>query len=128
MKGAREYCRLFGRAEQHGRLYLVPHHHARGKTFRIYVLPECEMAIPNGDFNPPLNKDAVEVYGIISGDPGWSEVYGWLHEGPWQDDFKMICGNRERELRLLEKKREVEIENRRISESARIAELLGSYR
>ena len=52
MKGADEYCRLFNKAEQHGRLYLLPHYHTRGKTFRIYVLLEGEAVIPNGGFNP----------------------------------------------------------------------------
>ena len=128
MKGADEYCRLFNKAEQRGRLYLLPHYHARGKTFHIYVLPNGEAVVPNGGFNPPLNKDAVEVYGIVGGQPGWTEVYGWLHEGPWQEDFKTMCYNRERELRLQEKQREVAREKRKEAEAERTAELLGSYR
>lgn len=128
MKGADEYCRLFNKAEQHGRLYLLPHYHARGKTFRIYVLPECEAVIQNGGFNPPLNKDAVEVYGIVSGQPGWTEEYGWLHEGQWKEDFKMICNNRERELRLQEKQRQLAKEQSAKAEYDRTTELLGTYR
>ena len=88
MKGAREYANLF-ETGQYGRLYIVSHYHARGKTFRIYVLPEGELAIPNGP-GPCLNSDAVEVYGIINGYSGWTESYGWIHEGKWQDDFNLL--------------------------------------
>jgi len=86
MQGAHEYATLFS-TSQHGRLYLVSGSHGRGKTFRIFVLPEGEAAIPNGSINAPLNRNAVEVYGIVGGQPGWTESYGWLHEGKWQDDF-----------------------------------------
>lgn len=86
MNGAREYSMIFSTG-QRGRLYFVSASHARGKTFRIFVLPEDEAAIPNGNSNAPLNVDGVEVYGVVSGNPGWSESYGWLHLGPWQDDF-----------------------------------------
>jgi hypothetical protein len=83
MEGVDEYARLF-KTQQRGRLYLLSGSHARGKTFNIYVLPKGEVINNN---STPLNKDAVEVYGIIGGQPGWSETYGWLHNGPWQDDF-----------------------------------------
>ena len=90
MQGAREFSDLF-ETGQHGRLYMVSSQHARGRTFRIYVLPEGEEAIANGRHNPPLNENAVEVYGICGGHPGWTEWYGWKHEGPWQDDFTALC-------------------------------------
>lgn len=102
MKGADEYCKLFKEAEQIGRLYLLPGSHARGKTFRIYVLPEEEKAIPNGHINPPSNKNAVEVYGIISGNPGWTESYGWKHEGKWIQDFNEIVEQRREKLDALD--------------------------
>lgn len=74
MKGAREYSLLF-ETGQYGRLYITSGSHARGKTFHIQVLPKDELAIPNGDNNACLNEDAVEVYGIIGGNPGWTEYY-----------------------------------------------------
>ncbi len=56
-------------------------YHARGKTLRIYLLKDM----------PPLDADekllrkkvyssenALEVYGVISGQLGWSETYGYL--------------------------------------------------
>lgn len=90
MKGADEYYELFRKAEQIGRLYLLPSSHARGPTFRLYVLPAGEDVIENGGFNPPLNKEAVEVYGVTGGQLGWTERYGWIHRGAWQDDFNSI--------------------------------------
>lgn len=94
MKGADKYCTLFQETQQIGRLYLVVTEHARGKTFRIFILPKDVKAIPNGSQNPPLNKDVVEVYGVVAGNPGWTESYGWLHDGPWQNDFKNLVNTR----------------------------------
>lgn len=71
MKGAREYCKYFG-SGQYGKLRIETHKHARGNTFRIFI---------------GQSENEVEVYGVISGNPGWTETYGWLHKGPWVDDF-----------------------------------------
>ena len=126
MKGAREYARLF-ETGQYGRLYIVSGYHARGKTFHIFVLPDGEKAIPNGPNSPPLNDDAVEVYGIIDGNPGWTESYGWLHQGRWQDDFQAMVKDAANNLRLKALEGE---ETRRIKEEQerlRKLELLKSY-
>ena len=96
MKGAREYAKLFNTG-QHKKLYLVSSSHARGKTFRIFILPEGKIAKPNHN-NAPLNSDAVEVYGVVLGQPGWTEVYGWIHKGPWQEDFYRLLD----QVRILE--------------------------
>lgn len=89
MNGAREYASLF-QTGQYGCLYITPGEHARGKTFHIQVLPKGEKAKENGP-NMCLNEDAVEVYGIVSGQPGWTEVYGWKEKGPWQADFERLA-------------------------------------
>ncbi|OTG58039.1 hypothetical protein B9T29_14495 [Acinetobacter sp. ANC 3903] len=39
MNGAHEYAGLF-KSAQYGNLYLLSHHHARGQTFQIFVVPE----------------------------------------------------------------------------------------
>jgi hypothetical protein len=98
MNGARNYCSIFKKAEQIGRLYILPHYHARGKTFRIYVLPDGESVIKNGGITPPLNKDAVQVYGAISGQLGWTESYGWRTHGKWVQDFEAIVDERAKEI------------------------------
>jgi uncharacterized protein CbrC (UPF0167 family) len=46
-----------------------------------------------------LNKNAVEVYGVTSGNPGWTETYGWLHTGKWVEDFERLVAERESALR-----------------------------
>ena len=83
MYGARDFANLFVTG-QYGRLYIVAGSHARGRTFRIFVLPEGEVGENNGPNNAPCNKDAVEVYGVVAGNPGWTETYGWLHTGKWR--------------------------------------------
>jgi len=93
VRGADEYAVLFNTG-QYGCLYIVSGCHARGLTFHIQVLPEGEKAIPNGTNNLCTNSNAVEVYGIVSGDPGWTESYGWLHRGPWIEDFKKLAQHR----------------------------------
>ena len=96
MKGADKFCQVFRKNEQVGRLCICPGRHARGATFCLYVLPEGVDAQWNGANNGPLNKHAVEVYGIVCGQPGWSECYGWLYEGPWCDDFNKLYSERKR--------------------------------
>jgi len=127
MNGAREYYKLFNKACQIDRLYILPHYHARGKTFRIYVLPEGEDVVENGGCNPPLNPDAVEVYGVISGNLGWSESYGWIHDGLWREHFKSLC-----DTRILESKKKAEeykeaYTAREDENTTREARLLNSY-
>lgn len=86
MNGAREYAYLFS-SGQYGKLRLEVGSHARGSTFSIYV--------GEGD-------KEVEVYGMTGGHRGWTESYGWLHKGPWQEDFRKLVElqNAKRELRI----------------------------
>ena len=125
MQGARDYATMF-RTGQYGRLYLSSHHHARGKTFHIYVLPEGEAALPNGP-NKPLNKDAVEVYGITGGQPGWTETYGWLHRGKWQQDFDALVEVRRAEIAAGVARSQQEKAEAEAAERQRKAALLAAY-
>ena len=65
--------------------FLSSGHHARGKYFHIYVMPEG--GEPSHYGHAP--DGSVEVYGILGGQPGWTEYYGWLHAGP----AKRLCGD-----------------------------------
>lgn len=127
MVGANFYANIF-KSGQHGRLYFQVGEHARGKTFQIYVLPEGEAAIAPYPFNPPHNPNAVEVYGIVSGQPGWTEVYGWLHQGPWVKDFELLVAQRVAEIQVEKVKAEeamaAEIQNGISKER----ELLSTYK
>lgn len=121
MNGARKFADMF-QTGQIGRLYLVSGSHARGRTFHIYVLPEGVEPKPNGSQNAPLNADAVEVYGIIGGQPGWTESYGWLYKGQWQEDFAKLVIARRAELAAADearaasqKKIDAEAESKRIN-------------
>lgn len=88
MKSADGFAKLL-ESGQYGRLYIVSCIHERGATFRVFVLPVGEQAMPNGP-NAPLNNDAVEVYDISGGQPGRSEAYGCLRSGNWQQDFASL--------------------------------------
>jgi len=88
MNGAREYAKLF-KTGQYGNLYITTGSHARGYTFHVQILPNGEKAKANYG-NMATNEGAVEVYGIVSGQPGWTESYGWKHKGPWQEDFEKL--------------------------------------
>ncbi len=126
MLGARRNAELF-KTGQYERLYIVSGSHARGKTFHIFVLPEGEKAISNGPNNAPLNKDAVEVYGVIGGNPGWTEGYGWLHDGKWQSDFLKMVKRREDEIKTETKARDERRAEKVVEEEAKDAGLLATY-
>lgn len=126
MKGAREYADLF-ETGQYGRLYIVSASHARGKTFRIQILPKNEKAISNGPINLCLNPDAVEVYGVVDGQPGWTESYGWLHQGKWIEDFNNMVEQRKEEIRKKENAwRQQQLKDEH-EETARVNKLLAEY-
>ena len=126
MNGAREYAKLIPTG-QYGRLYCTSGVHARGKTFRIQVLPENEEAISNGPGNMCVNRDAVTVYGVIGGQPGWTEWYGWLHHGQWEEDFMSLVRAIEKEhKRVIDEREEANI-HRDLIEQARIEALLSNY-
>lgn len=95
MKNAVIFSRTFPKTIQCGRLYIVTSAAMSsaplGHQFRIYVLPKDEDGIWNGAYNPPLNENAVQVYGLVSTGVDYKETYGWLHHGPWQKDFKNLC-------------------------------------
>ena len=89
MKGAREYVQYL-ESGVFGRLQIVVGGHSRGRTLHIYVLPE-----------PGSLEASVEVYGAISGQPGWNEEYGWLADGPWVADFdKLVADGRARQAEI----------------------------
>lgn len=126
MKGAREYYGLF-KTGQYGRFYIVVGCHARGTTFRIQLLPINEVAISNGENNLCLNKAAIEIYGIVSGNPGWTETYGWKYSGKWIEDFNKLV-----ELMQARKKEETDIFKNEINkaqetENTRITKILEEY-
>lgn len=122
MQGAREYASLFCTG-QHGRLFLVAGSHARGRIFHIWVLP-ADTVITG---MPWSVRDAVEVYGITGGQPGWTETYGWLHKGPWQEDFAALVAQRRKEIENGLARREQEKAAKDAAERARVNRLLESY-
>ena len=125
MKGA-EYADLF-KTGQYGRFYITSSSHARGKTFEIQILPKGELAIPNGNTNPCLNDNAVKVYGMISGHLGWTEVYGWIHEGKWQEDFYKMVTHYKNEKAKKNKKEIDETKNRENLKLQKKLDLLSTY-
>jgi hypothetical protein len=126
MQGARKYSFMF-RTGQYGRFYFVSGSHARGRTFHIQFLPKDEQAIPNGPNNFCLNKDAVEVYGVVSGNKGWTESYGWLHKGPWVDDFNKLVMQEDIKLETAKLEAEKTKSEKDRAEEKRIKDLLKDY-
>lgn len=126
MKGAQKYGKLF-KTGQYGKLYITSGSHARGRTFRIQVLPEGVEAIPNGPNNMCSNNNAVEVYGVIKGNLVWTEEYDWLHKGKWQDDFMKLVQEKENET-YEEKKRKEELKQKQeLEKETKIKSLLNNY-
>lgn len=126
MKGAKKYANLF-KTGQYEQLYITNSSHARGDTFRIQVLPENEKAKSNGSANQCLNSNAVEVYGVISGNPGWTEEYGWLHKGKWQEDFEKLVRSKEMEIKAKNQVNQDIIKDNEKAKQKRISTLLSNY-
>lgn len=122
MYGAREYASMFNTG-QRGRLFLVSGSHARGKTFNIWLLPSEDRIVGM----PWAVKDTVEVYGVVGGQPGWTESYGWLHRGKWEQDFAALVEKRKAEIEEYKAQKEREKANAEEKERARVAQLLSSY-
>jgi len=124
MKGADEYYDLFkGQSQQIGRLFLQMHVHARGKCFEIFLLPEG-VEIKGDRIS---GRDNVEVYGVISGQRGWTESYGWLHTGKWQDDFFGIVELKKTDLATANRKQEEKAVEANNIEKERVGTLLSAY-
>jgi len=92
MKGAREYAGLFKKG-LYGKLYIWPSTHARGNTLEIWVVPDPDNFKECDGFS-----GCVKVYDAVSGQRGWTEAYGWVHKGPWIDDFKELVDSRRAEI------------------------------
>ncbi len=111
MKGAKEYAKLF-KSGQYGKLHIVSSAHARGSTFHIYIGYKGEMA---------------EVYGIIGGNPGWSESYGWLHKGKWVEDFERLVEVRRSGRDKEERERFIADQLKAFEKAQRIKNVLEAY-
>ena len=122
MQGADIYANLF-RTGQYGRLYLDSGEHARGKTFHIWVLPDAAPIV-----GAACSMDgAVEVYGITGGHPGWTETYGWLHHGKWEQDFADLVDRRYADISADIVRRTLEKTAIDDNEKQRKANLLANY-
>ena len=127
MMGAEEFYAIFKKSEQIGRFYVLPGNHARGHTFRIYLLPKDTAVIENYGTHPPLNAGVVEIYGVVSGNPGWTESYGWVHDGPWVADFLEIFNQRLNEAGAEEERVSSTKRKKEEAEKKRILDLLDDY-
>jgi len=124
MKGADEYYDLFnGQSQQIGRLFLHPHTHARGKCFKIFLLPEGVEI----EGNRVGRRDNVCVYGVTGGQLGWTETYGWLYKGKWQDDFAKIVEERKAAKEAARANAILKTKEADANEKDRINNLLYSY-
>lgn len=126
MIGATEYIKLF-KTGQYGKLYLVCGPKSICGPFEIYVLPENEKAIEDGPNSPPLNDDAIKVYGIRCEDPSAIPVCGWLYYGKWEQDFASLVEKRRLEIAAPRDLREEIKKAEALKESQRIADLLAKY-
>ncbi len=125
MQGADEYYDLFrGESQQIGRLFFQLHTHARGKCFEIFLVPDG-VKVEGGHVGGV--KDVVEIYGMAGGQRGWTETYGWLHKGKWQDDFSAIVEQKKAEREVNKIKYEKKIKAQKTQESKKVDSLLSSY-
>jgi len=126
MRGAREFCRYF-KSGQYGRLYIVKGYHARGSTFGIWVLEKgYDIGTGNGGY-PDINR-SVKVYGVVSGQIGWTEAYGWLEDGPWKEDFYKLLDEKKEQYKARKEKTRIENDKKKKSSDAAKQAILSSYK
>jgi len=113
MDGAKEYAAIIP-SGKYGKLEIKSGRHARGYYFHVYI---C------GD-DP---DDQVEVYGILGGQPGWTEYYGWKKYGPWQKDLEKL--KKHFEQKELEEKKRAQLEKQKEKEKKQKMEekILANY-
>lgn len=87
--------------------------HARGKCFNIWLFK-------NEDIEDFYSDDHLEVYGIICGQPGWTEEYGWLVKGSWIkyiknyfEELRKQIAEKEYAYEIAATERAIEIEKQR---------------
>ena len=126
MQGAREYAELFGGSGQYGKFYIETGSHARGRTFRIWILKSARTLTSTEDVH--ISKvEGVEVYGVVSGNPGWTEAYGWKHRGAWIKDFNEIVRKKKTEALQKKEKETVSELKKATKEANRVTEILDGY-
>lgn len=85
--------------------------HARGKTLHIYLLKD----MPSLDADEYLlrkevysSENALEVYGVVSGNLGWTETYGYLVNNEIKQVLSQILIDAMHDYNALKKSREAE--------------------
>lgn len=139
MKGADEYYNLIDKADRlklgelkrincygygygfrYKNIVFILSTHARGKCFKIWIYE-------NENIQDTLEDSHLEVYGVTGGQPGWTETYGWLHEGKWvnyiNDYFKLL----EDLIYKEEHKKEIELEMRKQNANERLQEKVNKF-
>lgn len=102
------------RCFRNGNVLYVTASHARGETFYIYLID-------------PDNNNLFEVYGITSGNPGWTEIYGWKYKGTWVKPILQYLRSLEKEIAAYDA--EVECVNREREREAnkKIGDAVGKF-
>lgn len=124
MKGAGIFSDIFKTGiHRYKKLYIEFGRHARGYTLEVWVLDNAK-----AKFNSIHCYDgAVKVYGAVSGNPGWTEAYGWLHEGPWVNDFNKFVARLRREKRKRDLQTARDIEERDSRNKSKAEKILVNY-
>jgi hypothetical protein len=79
-------CSGYGQGYQYKNIVFVLGEHARGKTFQIWIYKD-------NDISSALTDEHIEVYDVISGQRGWTEIYGWTVDGAWKDYIEKYFDN-----------------------------------
>ncbi|PGF05175.1 hypothetical protein [Bacillus toyonensis] len=98
------------KAYLHGNLIFVKATHGRGKTFRIFITEDPTQS------HEQIKETALEVYGVTGGQLGWTETYGWIHEGAWVDAIEQYFATLSNTLHLLKETRKKEKEEKNVED------------
>lgn len=74
-----------------------------------------------------LKNTAFEVYGIVGGQPGWTEIYSWIHKGNWVDPIEKYLRDLSEEIRLYDEEIEQEKQRKRLKETRKIEDQVEKF-
>ncbi|MGF2715819.1 hypothetical protein ACQUY5_26870 [Bacillus cereus] len=94
----------------HGNLIFVKATHGRGKTFHIYLTEDPTQT------HEQIKDTALEVFGVTGGQLGWTETYGWLHEGSWVDAIDQYFATLSNTLHLIKETRKKEEKEKKLDD------------
>ena len=113
-------CGGYGEGYKENNIVFILSEHARGKTFNIWVYE-------TSDIQDALNDEHLEVYGVTSGNLGWTEAYGWLVNGSWKNIIEGYFSYLEQEIHNIEESNQIQANKQKEKDKKEYCEKVNKF-